>query len=215
MTVPQYGGPITLSGHQSKILVTDFTFGSKSILYSTAEVLTYSVVDGKEVLALWVPTGESGEFAIRGVDSAKMASCNGCANVEIHRGESNVTVSFMQNAGMSVVELGDGSRVVLLDRTEAYRFWSPHTDNDPLAIGNQTSESGCMEWGVLLLTVHSPRPRSLSCPLGDSQQGHAGADWGRRQRNDYYGLCAQIHFLPPMERKGAGYHVSEGWIINC
>ena len=141
VTVPQYGGPISLSGHQSKILVTDFSFGSNSLLYSTAEVLTYSVVDGKEVLALWVPTGESGEFTVRGVDSAKMASCNGCANVEIHRGESNVAVSFMQNTGMSVVELGDGSRVVLLDRQQAYQFWSPSLDNDPLALGNQTSES--------------------------------------------------------------------------
>ena len=129
-----------MSGHQSKILVTDFTYGSKSILYSTAEVLTYSVFDGKEVLALWVPTGESGEFTVHGVNSAKMASCNGCANVEIHRGEANVTISFMQNAGMSVVELGDGSHVVLLDRTEAYKFFSPHLNNDPLAGGNQTSE---------------------------------------------------------------------------
>lgn len=129
-----------MSGHQSKILVTDFSFGSKSLLYSTAEVLTYSVVDGKEVIALWVPTGESGEFAVRGVDSAKMVSCNGCANVEIHGGESNVTVSFMQNAGMSVVELGDGSHVVLLDRSAAYHFWSPSLNNDPLAVGNQTSK---------------------------------------------------------------------------
>lgn len=139
--MPQYGGPITLSGHQSKILVTDFTFGSKSLLYSTAEVLTYSVVDGKEVLALWVPTGESGEFAIHGVDSAKVASCDGCANVEIRRDESKVTISFLQNAGMSVVELGDGSHVVLLDRKEAYQFWSPSLGNDPLAAGNESSKS--------------------------------------------------------------------------
>ncbi|KAK6821046.1 family 35 glycosyl hydrolase [Apiospora arundinis] len=75
VTVPQYGGAIALNGHQAKILVTDFKFGSKSLLYSTAEVLTYSVVDGKEVLVLWVPTGESAEFSIDGVASAKLVSC--------------------------------------------------------------------------------------------------------------------------------------------
>ncbi|KAH6645415.1 putative beta-galactosidase B [Truncatella angustata] len=138
LTIPQYGTEITINGHQSKIIVTDFAFGSKSLLYSTAEVLTYAIIDGKEVLALWVPTGESGEFTIDGVRTASVATCNGCANVKIYSGESNITVSFMQNAGMSTLELGDGSKVVLLDRSAAYLFWSPSLDNNPLEAGNNT-----------------------------------------------------------------------------
>lgn len=143
VTIPQHGGSIALSGHQAKILVTDFRFGSKKLLYSTAEVLTYSIVDGKEVLALWVPTGESAEFRVEGVSSAKLVSCDGCANVQVSKEGANVTtVWFMQNAGMSVIELGDGSRAVLLDRSAAYRFWSPALNNDPLASGNETGEPG-------------------------------------------------------------------------
>ncbi|KAK7961878.1 beta-galactosidase B [Apiospora aurea] len=143
ITVPQHGGTIALNGYQAKILVTDFRFGSKKLLYSTAELLTYSIVDGKEVLALWVPTGESAEFAVEGVSAAKLVSCGGCANVRIfgddEEGNPNATtVSFMQNAGISIVELSDGSRVVLLDRSAAYRFWSPALNNDPLAAGNET-----------------------------------------------------------------------------
>jgi hypothetical protein len=138
VTVPRYGTTITINGHQSKIIVTDFPFGSKSLLYSTAEVLTYAVIDGKEILALWVPTGESGEFVVEGVHSAKVATCNGCANVKIYSSGSNVTVSFMQNAGMSIIELEDGSKVVLLDRSSAYLFWSPALDNNPLEAGNNT-----------------------------------------------------------------------------
>ncbi|KAI0170069.1 putative beta-galactosidase B [Pestalotiopsis sp. NC0098] len=137
-TIPRYGSTITINGHQSKIIVTDFAFGAKTLLYSTAEVLTYAIIDGKEVLALWVPTGESGEFTIDGVNSAKLTTCNGCANVSIIPGASNVTVSFMQNAGMSTVELADGSKVVLLDRSAAYLFWSPSLDNNPLTAGNDT-----------------------------------------------------------------------------
>ncbi|KAK8104323.1 uncharacterized protein PG998_011356 [Apiospora kogelbergensis] len=140
ITMPQHGGEIALSGHQAKILVTDFKFGTKTLLYSTAEVLTYSVVDGKEVLVLWVPTGESAEFSIKGIASAKLVSCGGCANVKVFEdgGSNTTTVSFMQNAGMSLIELSDGSKAVLLDRSAAYRFWSPALSNNPLASGNET-----------------------------------------------------------------------------
>lgn len=131
VTVPQHGGKIAINGHQAKILVTDFQFGSKKLLYSTAEVLTYAIIDGKEVLVLWVPTGESGEFTVLGAKSAKLQSCERCANVKSFPGKSGVTVSFTQNAGMSVVKLNDGSRIVLLDRSSAYLFWAPSLTNDP------------------------------------------------------------------------------------
>ncbi|KAH8682618.1 putative beta-galactosidase B [Xylariales sp. PMI_506] len=138
LTIPQYGSLITLNGHQSKIVVTDFTFGSKNLLYSTAEVLTYAVIDNKEVLALWVPTGESAEFTVNGVTSAKVASSTGGANIGIHHGKSNVTVSLLQNAGITTFELGDGSKVVVLDRTSAYLFWSPQLDSDSQFAENNT-----------------------------------------------------------------------------
>lgn len=138
VTIPQYGSSITLNGHQSKIIVTDFAFGSKLLVYSTAEVLTYAIIDGQEVLALWVPTGESGEFTIKGANSAKVVSGDRYANLKITPGKSNVTVSFLQNAGMTILDLGGGSKVVLLDRSAAYLFWSPALDNNPLEAGNNT-----------------------------------------------------------------------------
>ena len=169
VTIPQYGSQITLNGHQSKIIVTDFKFGSKTLLYSTAEVLTYAVIDGKEVLALWVPTGESGEFTVKGVNSAKFADKGRTANIEIHPGANKVTVSFMQRAGMSVVELGDGTRIVLLDRSAAHVFWSPPLNNDPAEAGNNTGKSTSMALYKQLidsLTCFSPRPWSLLSSLG-------------------------------------------------
>ncbi|KAI0002851.1 beta-galactosidase B [Xylariaceae sp. FL0662B] len=138
LTVPLYGEGIAINGHQAKIIVTDFQFGTKSLLYSTAEVLTYAIIDNKEVLVLWVPTGESGEFTVTGVTSAALKSCAGCANVKSYPGEKSVTVTFMQNAGMSLIELNDGSRVVLLDRSTAYLFWASNLSNDPLAPPNTT-----------------------------------------------------------------------------
>lgn len=147
LTVPQYGGAITINGHQAKILPTDFKFGSKNLLYSTAEVLTYSVIDGKEVLAVWVPTGEAGELVIEGVSSAKLAKSSSSnstsastTTVTIVPGNSSVAINFAQTSGQTIVDLADGSRVVILDRNAAYLFWAPSLGNDPKYPENSTGD---------------------------------------------------------------------------
>lgn len=140
VAVPQHGGKIAINGHQAKILVTDFQFGSKKLLYSTAEVLTYAIIDGKEVLALWIPTGEEGEFTVQGVKSAKVISLQGGSDIKFFPGKSNIAVSFTQNAGMNVIELDDGSRVVLLDRSAAYLLWAPSLLSEPLHTPESTSK---------------------------------------------------------------------------
>ncbi|KAB5543083.1 family 35 glycosyl hydrolase [Coniochaeta sp. 2T2.1] len=140
LTIPQYEEAITINGHQSKIIVTDFNFGNKTLLYSTAEVLTHAYIDKKEILVLWLPAGESGEFAISGATSGKETSADGktSSSVKFHARSNNVTVSYTQAAGMTVVDLDDGTRVVLLDRQAAYKFWVPTLSNDPLVPENDT-----------------------------------------------------------------------------
>ncbi|EEB86976.1 hypothetical protein MPER_15886, partial [Moniliophthora perniciosa FA553] len=66
LTILFYANPIMLVGEQSKIITTDFRFGDNILVYSTAEVLSHSVVDGQSILALWLPEGEPGEFRIQG-----------------------------------------------------------------------------------------------------------------------------------------------------
>jgi hypothetical protein len=138
LTIPQHGSSIVLNGHQSKIITTDFSFGSQSLLYSSAEVLTYSIIDEKEVLVLWVPTGEAGEFAIKGASYGTVESCNGCSSVGFYAGNNTLTVTFVQGTGQSVLKLNNGVKVILLDRTFAYKFWVPSLTNDPLTPENLT-----------------------------------------------------------------------------
>lgn len=130
LTVPAHGGVIRLNGHQSKIAVTDFTFGSKTLLYSTAEVLTYAVFDGVPTLALWVPAGESGEFNIKRATKGSIESCEGCSGVRFIKEHGGLTATFTQSYGMSVLEI-DSVRVILLDRTYAYKFWVPALTTNP------------------------------------------------------------------------------------
>ncbi|CAG8012867.1 unnamed protein product [Penicillium nalgiovense] len=131
LTVPKYASTIRLNGHQSKIIVTDFTFGSKTLLYSTAEVLTYAVFDKKPTLVLWVPTGESGEFSIKGAKKGSIKKCQGCSRVKFIKEHGGLTTSFTQSTGMTVLEFDDGVRVIVLDRTSAYDLWAPALTNDP------------------------------------------------------------------------------------
>jgi hypothetical protein len=42
--VPRYGGKITLAGRESKILVSNYHFGSSKLAYSTAEVGNHLVI---------------------------------------------------------------------------------------------------------------------------------------------------------------------------
>ncbi|TFK97059.1 hypothetical protein BDV98DRAFT_514430, partial [Pterulicium gracile] len=56
---------IKIEGQESKVLVIDFAFGAHQLVYSTAKVLFHLIVDGKSVLALWLPKGKSREFRIR------------------------------------------------------------------------------------------------------------------------------------------------------
>jgi len=47
VSVPRYGGAITLAGRESKVLVTDYAFGSHQVAYATAEVSSIVNVEGK------------------------------------------------------------------------------------------------------------------------------------------------------------------------
>ncbi|KAH0423248.1 beta-galactosidase b [Colletotrichum camelliae] len=138
LTIPQHGSSIAINGHSAKVIVTDFAFGEKKLLYSTAEVLSYIVVDGKEVIALWLPEGEAGEFVVSSTTSAELVGDGNVGDFQTFAGESNVTVAYTQKKGITIVDLGDGSRAVLLDRTAAYLFWVPTLDNDVFAPANKT-----------------------------------------------------------------------------
>ncbi|KAJ7069720.1 glycoside hydrolase family 35 protein, partial [Mycena amicta] len=130
LTVPVFGGSrIRLVGVQSKIITTDFRFGSNTLVYSTAEVLSHSVVDGQSVLALWLPDGELGEFSILG-GSKKREVVSGTGG-SFHQVGNNLVLSYHQQSTRSVLQF-DNFRVILLPRSLAYTFWAPTISNDPI-----------------------------------------------------------------------------------
>ncbi|KAH6850482.1 glycoside hydrolase superfamily [Chaetomium sp. MPI-CAGE-AT-0009] len=134
--VPKISGAVVLSGHEGKILVTDFHFGNHTLYYSTAEVLTYSIIDGRPVLVLWTPSGRSGEFYLQG---AREGTISSGPPVTIAASEHGIIVGYSQKEEMTVLDFDNGARVVLVDRKTAYKIWAPALTNDPKVPVDQTA----------------------------------------------------------------------------
>jgi beta-galactosidase len=140
--VPKISSAVVLSGHEGKILVADFHFGEHTLYYSTAEVLTYSIIDDRPVLVLWTPSGRSGEFYLKG---AKAGTISSGPPVTIATSEHGILVGYYaQKEDMTVLEFDNGVRVVLVDRKTAYKIWAPALTNDPKVPVDQTGTSSVL-----------------------------------------------------------------------
>jgi hypothetical protein len=137
LTIPQHAGSIVLNGHQSKILVTDFAIGNQILTYSTAEVLTYAMIDAKPVVVLSAGVGESVEFHIKGTTQGSVVS-TGTSNGTFHSEAHGITTNIARVSGMSVYQFDNGVKVIVADKPTAYLFWAPNLSNDPFAPVDQS-----------------------------------------------------------------------------
>lgn len=140
LTIPQTVPEISLSGHTAKILVTDFEIGDQRLIYSTAEILTTTLIDGSPTVVLWVASAdEAGEAYITGSTTGELLTCDTCDSVSFQEAHNGTILSFYQGDGLSVAQIGD-VRVILVDKVGAYSMYAPVLTKDPLAPVNETSK---------------------------------------------------------------------------
>jgi hypothetical protein len=140
LTIPQEAGNLVLNGRESKIIVTDFGVGSQKLIYSTAEIFTVSTQDGLPLVFLWLPSGESGEFLLSGVNSSSVLKSDGCSNIQSTKSNGGLLVSYVQSEGSCAIKFDNGYRFVLMDRSTAYSSWVPSTSTDPYTPENSTGK---------------------------------------------------------------------------
>lgn len=140
LTIPQHAGSIVLNGHQSKILVTDFAMGNSTLTYSTAEVLTYAIIDSKPVVVLSAGVGESVEFHIKGATKGSLVSSGASSNATFHAEAHGVTTNIQKVSGMNVYQFDNDVKVVVADKPTAYLFWAPNLSKDPFAPVDQSGK---------------------------------------------------------------------------
>lgn len=125
---------VQLNGRQSKILTTDYNFGSYTLLYSSADILTYGTFD-VPVLVLYLDVGQIGEFALKSAPANLTFESYGSANVSASTGSTTGTgnstfytkYTYTQSAGSTVLRFTNGMLIYLLDLDTAWSFFAPAT----------------------------------------------------------------------------------------
>lgn len=122
--IPRVVSAITLAGRQSKVIVTDYTFGSSKVLYATAQVLYAGCIGNRDVLFLYGDPNQEHEAALAFKGTPRIQAQGSC----IHSSTSNdiTTVSFLAGIeGLVTVWDSDEQLVLYSDTATAGTFWSP------------------------------------------------------------------------------------------
>jgi hypothetical protein len=125
ITVPN----INLNSRQSKIMVTDYNFGSNTLLYSSADVLTYGNFD-VDVLVLYLEEDQTGQFALKGNSANNTHAIFGTSQLVATPAAGSTTIVYTQGSGITVLQTG-GVLIYLLEQKTAWKFWAPLTTNSP------------------------------------------------------------------------------------
>ncbi|KAF2086381.1 glycoside hydrolase family 35 protein [Saccharata proteae CBS 121410] len=128
VTIPN----MQLQGRQSRIVVTDYSFGNETLVYSSAQVLTYGLFDAP-VLVFYLNVGQVGEFALKSSPGTFTSYGNSSSFEALNTtGEPyKAAYRYTQGEGTSVIKFSNGLVVYLLDTETAYTFFAPSTSTNP------------------------------------------------------------------------------------
>ncbi|PPQ68771.1 hypothetical protein CVT24_007713 [Panaeolus cyanescens] len=128
LTIPTIGGSLALNGKDSKIHVVDYAAGSNTLVYSTAEIMTWATIDGRDIILLYGNAGELHETALKFSTSTppavKVLSGSATIKEKVLSGGA-LALQYTTN-GQSVVQVGSNTLLYILDRANAYQFWVLH-----------------------------------------------------------------------------------------
>nr|GAT53820.1 glycoside hydrolase family 35 protein [Mycena chlorophos] len=129
LTIPTIGAAtLVLNGKDSKIHVVDYTAGSSTILYSTGEILTWVTVDDRDVILVYGNAGELHETAFKFATSTapQVKVVAGTGKIQTKSLADNSLALQYTTTDQTVIEIGSGILLYILDRANAYEFWMLH-----------------------------------------------------------------------------------------
>lgn len=132
--VPYFDNALTLNGRDSKIHVSDYPVGSHTLLYSSAEILTWKEYDDKTVLILYGGPNERHEAAV--LTDEDLEIVEGGDDMLDHKSDGTVRFNWAVSADRTVLKLGD-LYIYLLGESQAVRFGSFSVTNRQLQTGTR------------------------------------------------------------------------------
>lgn len=122
---------IELAGRQSKIIVTDYQIGKESsLLYSSAEVLTFAKLD-VDVIAFYLNIGQKGVFVFKDAPTKLTFQTYGNSKVSSVSSDHGTKYTYTQGEGTTVLKFSNGVLVYLLDKETAWNFFAIPTTSNP------------------------------------------------------------------------------------
>ncbi|CAI7652554.1 unnamed protein product [Penicillium manginii] len=173
ITIPD----IELAGRQSKIIVTDYTIGkTSSLLYSSAEVLTYATLD-VDVIVFYLNIGQQGTFVFKNAAKGLTFRTYGNSNVTSSSSEYGTKYTYTQGDGSTVLKFSNGNLVYLLDKETAWNFFAIPTSSNPnvspskqiLALGPYLVRSASVEKDTVSLIGDNANTTSIEVYPGSSK----------------------------------------------
>ncbi|KAJ7757393.1 glycoside hydrolase family 35 protein [Mycena maculata] len=128
ISIPK-GGNLTLAGRESKIIVTNYPFGSSKLEYSTAEVLTWATFDQTDTIVLYALEGQYVEISVQAAPGSRIVH-TGSTTIAAKATGKTVTLSGSPS-GLTVVTLGK-TRLIVGDKKTASGFWAPRLSTTAL-----------------------------------------------------------------------------------
>ena len=143
LQIPIVVPAITLDGRESKVIVTDYTFGSSSkLLYSKAQIFYASTIDERDVLFLHGDISQDHEVALVLTGTPNKVQNTQSPRVKLTTSKTRLAsgmtiISFLSGIdGVVTVWDSDTQLVLYADSVTVATFWSPviaGPSNDPLA----------------------------------------------------------------------------------
>ncbi|KAM5541241.1 hypothetical protein V8D89_005170 [Ganoderma adspersum] len=132
LTLPSTTGAIALNGRQSKLIITNYTFGTNgALLYTTASIFFAGTISARDVLFLYGAADQAHEFALTPAGSGgtrAAASSSPLVQYTAYSaalGSAGVVTVLPGIDGLITVWESDAQLVLYADATTAASFWAP------------------------------------------------------------------------------------------
>ncbi|THV02543.1 glycoside hydrolase family 35 protein [Dendrothele bispora CBS 962.96] len=126
-TIPQTTD-LTFNGRESKIIVTDYVFGASTatILYSTAEIMTWTTIDDTDYVILYAPAGQTGETVFLS-DEEPTVDLSDAPNASstFSNGALMLNYTLEESHFVSIQINGKPITVILMDKAVANEWHAP------------------------------------------------------------------------------------------
>ncbi len=155
-SVPQQPSTaLTFAGRDSKILVANYKLGAAQLQYSTSEILTHQLIDGRDVAVLYGRGGQDGETVLNYAQRPTVTVLAGAVASTYDPDTGDLRLNYKHD-GLARVLITGGPRPLLLligTDEQAAKFWLEDTTAGPVLLyGSHLLRSARVAAGTLALT---------------------------------------------------------------